>query len=167
MRQELSKEKFIGKIGKRIARREELLRFYNTVFLPTLKKYDGKVYNKRFINELQQQAPELMHVASLQGERIGVSLRESYFSYNASDEISLMVKLSAGRISYEQSTSDCLGRIWIANFLQYNADLRSCIDTYDKYMERAMTVQKALADWSEVPTAFRENIHFYLKHYLL
>ena len=59
MRTKKNKEQFIEEMKKRINLREQLNSFYNDIYLPTLKKFDGKVYNIRFIKALREQAVKL------------------------------------------------------------------------------------------------------------
>lgn len=48
MRTKLSKEAFIKRTGERIALREQIYGFYKNEFTALLRKWDGRVYNKRF-----------------------------------------------------------------------------------------------------------------------
>ena len=59
MRTKKNKEQFIEEMKKRINLNEQLNTFYNEIYLPTLQKFDGKVYNIRFIKALREQAQNL------------------------------------------------------------------------------------------------------------
>ena len=113
MRTELSKEAFIARVENQVSRREELLRYYNKVFLPTLQKFDGKVYNKRFITALQNECNELQYVRPLEYEHVIVEMRSSRTSYTDHEDIYLQVKLNNdGRIDYEASTTES-ATVWV------------------------------------------------------
>ena len=168
MRTELSKEAFIAKVESQVKRREELLRYYNKVFIPTLQKFDGKVYNKRFITALQNECNELQYVRPLEYEHVIVEMRASRTPYTDHEDIYLMVKLnSEGRIDYEASTTDRTGRAWITNFQLDTDALRTIINSYDEYMKIAESVRDAIETFAtKVPYAFRENVRFTRRFYL-
>ena len=54
MKTKLTKEQFIARMKKENKHRNDLLEFRNRIFLPTLQKFDGKVYNIRFIKALRE-----------------------------------------------------------------------------------------------------------------
>ena len=59
MRENMKKEQFIAKCEKRIEVRNIIMDFYLHVYLPTLLKFNGKVYNIRFIKALREKAKEI------------------------------------------------------------------------------------------------------------
>lgn len=159
LRELKKKEVFVSYTLDQIERREELLKFYNKVFLPTLKKFDGKVYNIRFIKALREQATSgLMYVHELENDHIRVDLRRYAFNYTDFEAIYLMVKLTNGRIDYKASTEDSLGRNWILNFQQYTDEFRDVIHNYDEYMEIVKKVNDAVHEYQKISYAFRNNI---------
>ena len=54
MRTKSTKAEFVNETKERIAMRETLCDFYYNTYLPTLKKFNGKVYNIRFIKALRE-----------------------------------------------------------------------------------------------------------------
>ena len=163
MRTRKNKEQFIEEMKKRINLREQLNIFYNDIYLPTLKKFDGKVYNVRFIKALREQAEKLnnlIYVKELDySNTIEVQLR--YCSYNYTDYESLWVKLiltKEGRISYELTINDEIGKKWLENFNEYKNEYQMAIDNYDQYMTIAEQLEKALETYNKMPHAFRNNM---------
>ena len=152
------KEVFVSYTQGQIERREELLKFYNKVFLPTLKNFDGKVYNKRFINALREQScNERLLVNELENDHVRVDLRREKFTYTDYESIYFMVKLTDKRIDYKASTEDSLGRNWILNFQRYTDELRAAIHSYDEYMEIVKKVNDAVHEYQKIPYAFRKK----------
>lgn len=163
MRTRKTKEQFIEDMIKRINLREQLNIFYNDIYLPTLKKFDGKVYNIRFIKALREQAKKLnnlIYVKELDySNTIGVQLR--YSLYNYTDYETLWVKLiltKEGRISYELTINDEIGKKWLENFNEYKNEYQMAIDNYDQYMTIAEQLEKALETYNKMPHTFRNNM---------
>ena len=163
MRTRKTKEQFIEDMIKRINLREQLNIFYNDIYLPTLKKFDGKVYNIRFIKALREQAKKLnnlIYVKELDySNTIGVQLR--YSLYNYTDYETLWVKLiltKEGRISYELTINDEIGKKWLENFNEYKNEYQMAIDNYDQYMTIAEQLKKAVETYNKMPHTFRNNM---------
>ena len=163
MRTRKNKEQFIEEMKKRINLREQLNIFYNDIYLPTLKKFDGKVYNIRFIKALREQAEKLnnlIYVKELDYSNT-IEVRLRYYSYNYTDYESLWVKLiltNEGRISYELTINDEIGKKWIENFKEYTNEYQMAIDNYDQYMTIAEQLEKALETYNKMPHTFRNNM---------
>lgn len=167
MRIELTKEAYIAKAENQIARREALVKFYNEAYLPTLKKFDGKVYNKRLITALRNEATELMYIREKENDSIVVELRSSKYAYNDYESIHCMIKLNdGGRIDYEATVNDVIGKKWIENHKTYTEELRNSILHYDKYIEVCDKLRAAIENYKNVPHSLRETIHFCGKHYV-
>lgn len=167
MRLNLTKEAYIAKTENQITRREELVKFYKEVYLPTLKKFDGKVYNKRFITALRNEATELMYIREKENDSIVVELRSSKYAYNDYESLYCMIKLNdEGRIDYEASVNDVIGRKWIVNHEDYTEELRNSILHYDEYIEICDKLRAAIDNYKNVPHNLRETIHFCSKHYV-
>ena len=163
MRTRKTKEQFIEDMKKRINLREQLNIFYNDIYLPTLKKFDGKVYNIRFIKALREQAEKLnnlIYVKELEHTNtIEIQLRHNQYSYT--DYESLWAKLvltNEGRISYELTINDEIGKKWIENFNEYKNEYQMAIDNYDQYMTIAEQLEKALQTYNKLPHSFRNNL---------
>lgn len=157
-----SKSEFISEMNKRIDKRNELLDFYNNVFLPTLKKFDGKVYNIRLIKALREQTTDnslwWITERSNSGE-IEIRLRMGSFNYN--DYESLWVKCLLNedyRIDYEKSVGDYYAKSWLENFKKGIDEYQDTIDNYDKYMEIADKLENALKEYNKMPHKFRGHL---------
>ena len=159
------KNDFIAKTRQRIEARELILKFYNEVYLPTLLKFDGKVYNKRFITALRDKCKEyheFMHVTEKSYDHIEIQLRTDRWNYN--DYESMYVKCETeyvdgnNRISYGKTVNDQFHKAWVENFAKYCGEYEDAIANYDKYMETVKALENALQAYSELPHAFRANI---------
>ena len=162
MRTKKNKEQFIEEMKKRINLREQLNTFYNDIYLPTLNKFDGKVYNIRFIKALREQAEKLnnlIYVKELDNTNtIKIQIK---LSYNYTDYETLWVKLiltKEGRISYELTINDEIGKKWLENFNKYKNEYQRAIDNYDQYMTIAEQLEKAIETYNKMPHIFRNNI---------
>ena len=163
MRTNKNKEQFIEEMKQRINLREQLNSFYNEIFLPTLQKFDGKVYNVRFIKALREQADKcnkLMWIKELDYNK-GIEIQLRHHQYNYNDYESLWVKLvltNEGRISYELTINDEIGKKWLENFNEYKNEYQMAIDNYDQYMTIAEQLEKALQTYNKLPHSFRNNL---------
>ena len=162
MRTKKNKEQFIEEMKKRINLREQLNTFYNDIYLPTLNKFDGKVYNIRFIKALREQAEKLnnlIYVKELDNTNtIKIQIK---LSYNYTDYETLWVKLiltKEGRISYELTINDEIGKKWLENFNKYKNEYQRAIDNYDQYMTIVEQLEKAIETYNKMPHIFRNNI---------
>ena len=123
MRTKKNKEQFIEEMKKRINLNEQLNTFYNEIYLPTLQKFDGKVYNIRFIKALREQAQNLNNliwVKELDSKNaIEIQLRYSQYNYNDNETLwTKLVLTKEGRISYESMT------IWAKNGLKILTNIK-------------------------------------------
>ena len=164
MRTKKNKEQFIEEMEKRINLNEQLNTFYNEIYLPTLQKFDGKVYNIRFIKALREQAQKLNNLMLIKelDNKNAIEIQIRYNQYNYNDYEALWAKLvltKEGRISYELSINDYLGKKWIASFNEYQNEYQRAIDNYDQYMTIADQLEKALNVYNNLPQTFRNNLN--------
>lgn len=164
MRTKKNKEQFIEEMKKRINLREQLNSFYNDIYIPTLQKFDGKVYNIRFIKALREQAQKLNNLMLIKelDNKNAIEIQIRYNQYNYNDYEALWAKLvltKEGRISYELSINDDLGKKWIASFNEYQNEYQRAIDNYDQYMAIADQLEKALNVYNNLPHTFRNNLN--------
>lgn len=168
MRQKRTKKQMIERLKKQNTYRNDLLEFYNRVFLPTLQKFDGKVYNIRFIKALRDATgDELIYVRELVNDCIIVEKRFEKYTYTDCEQMYLKVVINKdGRIDAAASVMDKLGKKWIEGFKEYTDELLAICEDYDLYVEKAENIRKAIEEYSKVPHIFRENIEFRGKIFL-
>lgn len=163
MRTRQTKQEFIYELTERIAIRNAIMDFYNNVYLPTLQKFDGKVYNIRFIKALREKVADnrLFYISERKYTDGVVELQMRRREWNYSDYESLYAKCnlnSEGRIDYNSTINDKLGNTWIENFNAYKEEYQRVIDNYDAYMQVGEKLEAALGEWNKLPHPFRQNI---------
>lgn len=168
MRQKRTKEQMIERLNKQIAHRKDLLDFYNQIFLPTLQKFDNKVYNIRFIKSLREaNNDELIWIRELDNDHIIIEKRMDKFAYSDCEVMYIKVVINKqSRIDAIASIEDELGKKWIFNFEEGIDQMEQIIIDYDSYLEKANNVCKAIEEYSNLPHYFRENIEFRNTFYL-
>ena len=136
MRTKRTKEQMIERLKKLNTHRNDLMEFYNRIFLPTLQKFDSKVYNIRFIKALRDaNDDELIHVRELENDHIIVEKRFERFAYTNYEQMYLKVVINKeGRIDASASVMDELGKKWMENFKLYTDELLSICEDYDFYL---------------------------------
>lgn len=162
MREKLEKETFIKNTKKHIELRNMLSDFYNNVYLPTLKDFDGKVYNIRFIKKLREKAAELTDLAYIKErdyDHIEMQIRMGRYSYTDYESMYFpCVLTSEGRIDYQKTIENTYGIAWYENHEKYTKEMQTTIDRYDEFMKVVEQFQKAIDDWDKLPHSFRQNI---------
>ena len=159
-----TKEEFIKEMQQRIEIRNTILAFVENVYFPMMcTKFDGKVYNARFLNALNEEAKkvhEFMYVKhGYSMDEIEIQLRLTKWNYNDYESILLKVKTNAeGRIDYNATINDELGNTWIKGFKDYIQEYQKAIDNYDEYMKVFEKLGKVLDEYNELPYSFRKNL---------
>lgn len=170
MREIFTKEEFKSNALREIELRKKLISFYECVFLPTLKKFDGKVYNRRFLNAMKKHEKfeagnTIIHDRNSESIRVEMKPENGFWSESAS--LYLIVKLdNEWRIQYEQTISDKLGQAWVANQSQEIDQRNDAMQRYDELMEVAKKVDAVIEEFKELPYCFRQNLVFHNTHYL-
>lgn len=159
MRTKMNKEQFFNNVQTKINHRNALSDFYTNVFLPTAKKFDGKVYNIRFIKALKEQAEKIsdcIWVRELSGEYIEVHYRMDRFSYSDYECAYYPLRLNAdGRISFEETTKKGFDA---ERFSKTTKEYQDSLDNYDKYMEVADRLADVVKEYNSLPFQFRYNV---------
>jgi hypothetical protein len=163
MKLQLNKEDFLQRVQYDVQRRNELLNFYENVFLPMLDISNGKVYNIRFIKALRNACQdELMWVRELENNEIRVDKRSAKFNYSDYESIYMRLILNEdGRIDKEASLSDRLGQSRLSSFKEYTKELSNIADNYDEYMKVCENLKNALSQYKDLPYRFRQNVGFW------
>lgn len=159
-----SKEDFIKEMQQRIEIRKTIMEFVENVYFPMIcTKFNGKVYNARFLNVLNEEAKkinELMYVKrGYSNDEIEIQLRLNKWNYTDYESILLKLKTNAeGRIDYEATINDKLGNNWIESFKSYMNEYQKAIDNYDEYMKVFVKLNNALNEYNELPHSFRGHL---------
>lgn len=162
MREKSTKKEFIAHCEKRIAMCNELKKFYDEAFLPTLKKFDGKVYNIRFIKALREEAQkinELLYVKELSGDTIEVEIMSRKFAYTDKETLYIHFPLTdEGRMSYDLVVNHPTHISWLAcndiNIKEY----QHSIENYDEYKAMADELEAIVEKYNNLPFPFRRNM---------
>jgi hypothetical protein len=159
-----SKAEFIAEMKQRIEIRKTIMDFVENVYFPMMAtKFDGKVYNKRFINALNEEAKkvhEFMYVKNgYSYDEIEIQLRLTKWNYTDYESILLKCKTNAeGRIDYEATINDEFCKAWIKSFKEYSDEYQKSIDNYDEYLKVFVKLDNVLNEYNELPYSFRKNL---------
>lgn len=172
MRTRKDKAAYIAEAQKKIKAYKELFNLYNTVYVETLNKFDGKVYNKRFTNAVQEQLPPRFYIKVEGGrmdEKEGLDV-EMYRLYddNYNKLCSIHFKLcftwsaeKGNRISMENSVTNQYTEAWLASSARNMENVQDSIDNYDTYMAKAESLVAMIKDFNAMPFEFRNNLEKY------
>lgn len=158
-----TKEEFVKEIQERISISKNLLDVYNNIYLPTLREFDGKVYNIRFIKALRAKVENNKRIYISERDEYDdmIEIRQRISDFNYTDYENLCVKCltnEENRIDYNATLEDKYHNIWLKNFKDYIEEYQSVIDNYDAYMEQANQLAKTINDYNNLPSPFRQNV---------
>jgi hypothetical protein len=159
-----TREEFINEMKERINIRKTIMDFVDNVYFPMMAtKFDGKVYNARFLNALNEEAKkvsERMYVKKgYSNDEIEIQMRLTQWNYNDYESILLKCKTNAeGRIDYEATINDKMCQSWIKNFKSYIDEYQNSIDNYDEYMQVFVKLGNALENYNKLPHSFRGHL---------
>ena len=155
-----TKEEFINEMNERISIRKNLLDVYNNIYLPTLKEFDGKVYNIRFIKALRAKVENNKRIYISEkkyDDMIEIQQRRTDFNYTDCERLCVKCLTNKeGRIDYNATLEDKY-----QNFKDYIEDYQNTIDNYDAYMEQANELASAINAYNDLPHPFRQNVEKY------
>ena len=157
-----TKDEFVKEIQERISISKNLLDVYNNIYLPTLKEFDGKVYNIRFIKALRAKVEnnKRIYISERKYDDM-IEIRQRISDFNYTDYENLCVKCltnEENRIDYNATLEDKYHNIWLKNFKDYIEEYQNVIDNYDAYMEQVNQLAKTINDYNNLPSPFRQNI---------
>jgi hypothetical protein len=159
-----SKEEFINEMKQRIEIRKTIMEFVDNVYFPMMAtKFDGKVYNARFLNALNEEAKKIngrmLVKKGYSADEIEITLRLSQWNYNDYESILLKCKTNEeGRIDFEKSFNDKYNKSWIENFKAYMEEYQKSIDNYEEYMKVFAELSDALDKYNKLPHSFRGHL---------
>ena len=158
-----TKDEFVKEIQERISISKNLLDVYNNIYLPTLKEFDGKVYNIRFIKALRAKVENNKRIYISERDEYDdmIEIRQRISDFNYTDYENLCVKCltnEENRIDYNATLEDKYHNIWLKNFKDYTEEYQNVIDNYDAYMEQVNQLAKTINDYNNLPSPFRQNV---------
>lgn len=157
-----TKEEFIRTVKREISDRENLLSFYHTRYLPTIKDFDGFDFDfYRLRSALQcQMTDHLMYFWNNNihnSSRPELQLRKKLSQYSTFGEqrMSVPISLKSGKIDYEGTVK----QDWPAiHFKQTIDELKGIVENYDALMGIADRFKNAVEDFAKLPRRFRETL---------
>ena len=157
-----TKDEFVKKMNERISISKNLLDVYNNIYLPTLKEFDGKVYNIRFIKALRAKVEnnKRIYISERKYDDM-IEIRQRTSDFNYTDYECLCVRCltnEENRIDYNATLEDKYHNIWLKNFKEYFEEYQNAIDNYDAYMEQVNQLAKTINDYNNLPSPFRQNV---------
>lgn len=158
-----TKDEFVKEIQERISISKNLLDVYNNIYLPTLKEFDGKVYNIRFIKALRAKVENNKRIYISERDEYDdmIEIRQRISDFNYTDYENLCVKCltnEENRIDYNATLKNKHHNIWLKNFKEYIDEYQNVIDNYDAYMEQANQLANAINAYNNLPSPFRQNV---------
>ena len=173
MKTRLSKEEFVELIQTRILYRSELIDFVRKEFVDMLHKFNGKVYNKRFVNAFQG-LPQYGHI---QVSQTGVDEIEigvyNPGTYRPLEWIHIEVPINGdGRIVADNwefvgdliTYGDCKNpnSNRLRNYQKYSERLAKAIETYDEDIKLLKALEQMIDKANHLPGCTRDNIASFL-----
>ena len=184
MRTKQNKVDFINTLKTELKHREMLADFYNTKFWAIVEKFNGKVYNKRFLTTLNEEMQKVNVLLSAKFENQSRNVYSNYkeniivtiilccrfdkFNYQDKENLYVNIVLDFGemRINAEKSKNEKYTIAWYENFVKTTEENKSIIKGYDKFLKVAEKIQNEISKYKDLPFRFRQNIEFNELFYL-
>ena len=179
MRAKQEKREFFNTLKNEISHREALRQFFNTTFQELLKKFDGKVYNKRFETALNESLKAVSPLMWCRCEQKGhniysnfpkcprvevqINFRNEPRNYTNNEYFYTVVVLNYdenfnARINAADSAKEKYTLAWADSFDKETATEKEILKSYDKYLKVAAKMAEAVESYNKLPMRFRENI---------
>ena len=181
MRTNETKQEIIARLKKEIENRKSLRAFYENEWPMLLKKWDGKVFNKRFKDAVEEELRKIspLMYAKFTEQGVGhnsysnindkpivqmiVCFRNSLSNYNDREELYTNIVCRYddnfnSRISAEDTPTEHFTIVWFENFNEETENEEGIIENYDKYMEVAEQMEQAVKAYNDLPYRFRANM---------
>lgn len=175
MYEQLSKQEFIERTRKEIAVSEEMLKWVDEHYWPIVKKFDGKVFNKRFFNALYETIDIPVVFRHSNTTRIDAEGSDCVYEYEIEAAYNAgglqkrlfltLVTNSEGRVVADASHTKNYDRN-IGNFKSNLKDSYDSIERYDEVKAFAEDLEKKIREYSEMPFTARRNMAGFSKWYL-
>ena len=174
MREKQNKEQFIARLNRDTEVRKDIHNFYLKHFLPNLKDFDGKVFNKRFVDALNKFKPndytsitfnkgyETTRIGFIDFYEIEIRMYHSLGSYGYFASLFIRVIVNKdGRIDYAKTINDDRSKHCLDGFLKEIETNKKSIKQYDKFVKRANELDEAIEKFAnDVPWSLRCNLIF-------
>lgn len=167
----IEKSEKIQELKKSIENRKQILSIYESVILPTIEKFDGKVYNKRFFTALKEATKDVKLLYINQNQFIKneftISFLKSVHNYTEINTLYFGIELnSLERIDFTKTKENKIFNAWLQNYKDSINEIQTVIDNYDNYIKIAERLQKSIDEYAKLPHYFRENTTFENLFYL-
>ena len=164
----MPKEQFIARMEETIVLRKLVLEFYNKVYLPTLRDFDGKVLNARFIKALNEKAAAKKYAdkklsVQFSYNKTNVVISAQHFGSRYDDVEDMTTEICTdgdGRISYDLTFNHKYREAWVQNFKDGITDCKKSIKYYDKYLAQANKLEADILAWVGNPFKGYEGVPF-------
>lgn len=173
MQQRVPKDIYVDQLTKKVQKREQLRRYYTKNYLPILRKFDGKVYNARFVNAINEDMERhdaLLHITDMtdnddKTRRLWMYVCESATNYNRAASIMLRVVCNAeGRIDAKASEEYADMQKELKGFDEGTTEILTTIYNYDEYMKITDDMMAAIEKYNNLPYHFIQNLDTYYIH---
>lgn len=159
----MTKEEFTAYTRQRIGMREQVLKGYNNVVSAAIKKFDGKVLNKRFWDYLNA---ELAKVSRCYQVFTGTHVQHAYelrykvqeFDYNDYEDLRFIVFTDDNKRIDATKSAEMTAR-WLEGFNDATTARQESVDNYDEYMQVATALDNAVKAYNALPFPFRRNLN--------
>lgn len=157
MREKRTKAEFVAYTKRQIEMRATLDRFYNEVYLPTLQKFNGKVYNIRFIKALREKISEDVPMRVCERDNNEIEIRIGAIYSDSQSIYAPCVDNAEGRIDYNASLNSNIAKR-LDKRAEYNAEYENAIERYDEYLAMARDLERRIDEYNKLSYVFRYNI---------
>lgn len=165
MRQRVEKEIYVEEMFRKVQKREMLRNYYNKRFGKVLKKFDGKVYNARFKNAVEEdmyQENVCLGVSEKDKTekivRLSLYVQKEQYNYDREGSEYVEVCLKDGRIDAKATHDHDQNKRWWESFDNDTQSVLQTVLNYDEYMKVADDMMEAIKKYNDLPFYFVRNL---------
>ena len=167
MRTNKTKAEFLAENRINVQARKDLLKLYDTIFLPVLDQFNGKVYNARFIKAVSAKLPEGFYIKEENRNpyahtvELKIYCKMSQYNYNERASHIFNIVLVDDRIDANLSKVEKYTVAWRESMVKNTAEYIDAAKNYDKYLKMAEKLEALTKEFNSIPYPFRRNLNQY------
>ena len=157
------KETAISEIKRMVELNKQLQSIYDEIVVPTIKKFNGKVYNIRFIKALREAIKdEMVWVKEMDSWNNEIQINAKYERWNYSHYETLYFRLvfnENGRIDADATLAKESNKKCVSNLQKHIDTAEDTLKNFDTYLNAIRDLYDMIKKVNDLPYTFRGNVN--------
>jgi hypothetical protein len=160
----IKRDDVLAELNRRIEILKELQTIYENIVVPTINKFNGKVYNIRFIKALREAINDnLVNVYEMDYNNfVKIEKRYERFNYTKSETMYVEVCVNKeGRIDAELTFESKGHKNNVGHIGKAIETTQDTLDNFEGYLSQARELYDRIEEFNRLPYEFRKNVERY------